>query len=233
MSRAVKILMAVLIVVATFLATSTGFFYAKSNSLEKKYNDSQKKTDVPVSEASSVVDATTATTTPASVADTTTTVSTTSTDSRPSSPADTVVVGTGETLFAIGQKVGVSYTLIAEANGIDANKIKVGQTLMVPKNNQISFVASKDKATALQKDVDNGKYGFRLKALDTAKADSPTAYGLLSTDNFVLDKTDAEAGSATVSVVRGDKTYSITLTQPATKGDKGIWAIESIKPQTK
>lgn len=233
MSKAVKILLAILIVVATFLATSTGFFYAKSNSLEKKLSDGQKTTDEAAATVSDKAETTTTTTTTPPVTDTTSTVTASSTDSRPSSPADTIVVGEGETLFAIGQKTGVSYTLIAEANGIDANKIKVGQSLMVPKNNQISFAVIKEKAASLQKDVDGGKYGFRLSAVDTAKADSPTAYGLASTDSFVKGTVDATAGSATVTVIKGDKTYLITLIQPVTKGEKGIWAIESIKPQVK
>ena len=233
MSRAVKILITILIVVATFLATSTGFFYAKSNSLEKKLSDGQKTTDEAAATVTDATETTTKTTAVPTTTDTTSTVTTSSTDSRPSSPADTVVVGEGETLFEIGQKAGVSYTLIAEANGIDANKIKVGQTLLVPKNNQISFIVNKDKAASLQKDVDGGKYSFRLSAVDTAKADSPTAYGLASTDSFVKGTVDATAGSATVTVTKGDKTYLITLTQPVTKGEKGIWAIESIKPQTK
>lgn len=239
MSKAVKILLAILIVVATFLATCTGFFYAKSNSLEKKLSDGQKTTTEAAASVSGTAETTTlaattdTTTTATPVADTISNVTTTSADSRPSSPADTVTVGEGETLFEIGQKAGVSYTLIAEANGIDANKIKVGQTLMVPKNNQISFIVNKEKAASLQKDVDGGKYGFRLSVVDTAKADSPTAYGLLSTDSFVKDKVDVAVGSATVIATKGDKKYLITLVQPATKGEKGIWAIESIKPQIK
>lgn len=235
MTRAIKVLLAVLIVVATFLATSTGFFYAKSNSLQKKIDESQKtteKTDAKVSDTTETISTAPDANTEVKV-DTTPAVSTSSSDSRPSSPADTVVVGDGENLFEIGQKAGVSYILIAEANGIDANKIKVGQTLMVPKNNQISFAINKTKAASLQEDVDSGKYAFRLSALDTAKADSPTAYGLVSTDSFTKGTVDASAGSATVTATKGDKIFTITLIQPATKGDKGIWAIESIKPKVK
>lgn len=233
MSKAVKILLAILIVVATFLATSTGFFYAKSSSLQKKLDTNQKTTSEAVSTVLDTKVTTTTTATPSATDTKTSTVTTSSSDGRPSSPTDTVIVAVGETMFAIGQKVGVSYTLIAEANGVDADKIKVGQTLIIPKNNQISFVVNKDKATVLQKDVDGGKYAFRLSALDTARADSPTAYGLASTDSFVKGTVDATAGSAIVTVTKGDKTYLITLIQPVTKGEKGIWAIESIKPQVK
>ena len=236
MSKAIKVLLGILIFVCTILATSTGFFYAKSSSLQKKVNESPKTTDELAASSESVVSETTKknkTEEAVETTDTTSTVSASSSDSRPSSPSDTVVVGDGETLFEIGQKVGVSYLLIAEASGIDADKIAVGQTLIVPKNNQIGFTINKDKAASLQEDVDSGKYAFRLSALDTAKADSPTAYGLASTDSFVKGTVDATAGSGTVTVTKGDKTYTITLIQPVTKGDKGIWAIDSIKPKVK
>jgi len=235
MAKGTKILLIILIVVATLLAGSTGFFYAKSSSLQKKLDDSQKTADTTTAKVSDVAESTTAdaTATLPSTTDTTTPVAASSADSRPSSPSDTVVVAAGETLFQIGQKIGVSYTAIAEANGVDADKLKVGQILIIPKNNQIGYTVNKEKARTLQKDVDGGKYAFRLTSLDTAKADTPPLYGLLSTDSYVQGKIDASAGSATVSVVKNDKTYLITLIQPVTKGDEGIWAIESIKPQIK
>lgn len=227
MTRGVKWLLVILIFFAAVFAAGSGFFYAKTVSLEKKLSAKDETKDATTSKVTETA-ATTAVETPTTPS--TTAVTTSSADSRPSSPSDTVVVGEGETLFAIGQKVGVSWTQIAAANGIDADKIKIGQTLIVPKNNQIGYTVNKDKATSLQKDVDGGKYQFRLTALDTAKADAPTAYGLASTDTFTQTKIDVNSGSATVTVTKADKTYTINMIQPATKGAKGIWAIESIKP---
>ncbi|AKM82736.1 TPA: LysM peptidoglycan-binding domain-containing protein [Candidatus Berkelbacteria bacterium] len=227
MSKSVKTLIAILIFFAAIFAAGNGYFYAKTVSLENTMNNKDDSA-ITKTKTTDTVSASITTTTPVKTTDTTT-VATSSTDSRPSSPSDTVVVGQGETLFAIGQKAGVSWTQIADANGIDADKIKVDQTLIIPKNNQIGFTVNKDMAASLQKDVDAGKYLFRLTAVDTAKADSPSAYGITSTDTFAQASIDETAGSATVTAKKGDKIYLITLIQPSTKGAKGIWAIESIK----
>lgn len=226
MTNGLKFVIVLIIICAAFFATSSGFFYAKNKSLQadlnKKNDTVNKTTETPKTVA--VTTPTTAVETP-----TTSPVVSSSTDSRPSFPTDTVVVAEGETLFAIGQKTGVTWTQIAEANGIDANKIKIGQTLIIPKNNQVGFTLNKSKATSLQTDVTNGKYQFRLIAADTAKADAPSAYGLTADDNYVQTKIDLTAGSATVTATKDGKTFTITLIQPVTKGEKGIWAIESIK----
>lgn len=228
MNRGLKFVIFLVIFLAVIFATSSGFFYAKNISLEKEINTkniSQNTKDKNIENLSQNSVANSNVTTPV----TTTPVETTSLDSRPSSPTDTVVVEQGETLFAIGQKTGVPWIQIAEANGIDADKIKIGQTLIIPKNNQISFTLNKAKATSLQSDVTNGKYQFRLMATETAKADAAAAYGLVSGDTYTQTKIDLTAGLASVTVVKADKSYTVTLIQPATKGEKGIWAIESIK----
>ncbi|OGD57329.1 hypothetical protein A2V71_00720 [Candidatus Berkelbacteria bacterium RBG_13_40_8] len=226
MNKQFKILFIVLLVVIGLLATSTGFFYAKTVSLQNEDKTSASQ------EGSKKITDTTATTTDTTAESSTPSAVTTpaSLGSRPSSPSDTVTVKSGDTLFSIGQDVDVSWTLIAEANGITDEKIKVGESLIIPKNNQIGFTVNQEKAASLQKDVDAGKTLFRLSALDTAKSDSSPVYGIETTDNFTQDKIDETAGSATISVTHGDATYSINLIQPVTKGPKGIWAIESIKP---
>lgn len=233
MTKGIKWLIVILIGLSTLFAAGSGYFYAKTISLEKKSADARKTETTTDSKLTNVAatttntESSTTTTLPQSAA---VEVTASSTDSRPSSPSDTVVVGQGDTLFAIGQKTGATWTQIAEVNAIDANKIKVGQTLIIPKNNQVSFTVNNSQASSLQKDVDAGKLAFRLSPLDTAKADSPTVYGLASTDVFTQTKIDETAGSATINVVKSDKTYTITLIQSGTKGAKGIWAIESIKP---
>lgn len=230
MSRGLKVVIFIVIVLAAMFAGSSGFFYAKTISLEDKLSN-QKKKVVPTT-ISKVTDSAAVTvpiteTTKTPVAATTTVP--VSSETKPSVPSDTVVVAAGETLFAIGQKAGVSWTQIAEANGIDPDKLKVGQTLIVPKNNQINFTIDKVKTASLQKDVTNGKYLFRLLTVDTVKSDASSSYGLLSTDTYTQKSIDLTAGSATVIATKGDKTYTVTLIQPDTKGEKGIWAIESIK----
>ncbi len=228
MNKQFKILFVILLVVIGLLATSTGFFYAKTLSLKKSTKDTTSTSEDTTKKITDTAETKTDT---ASTSTTTSQVTTPAPlGSRPSSPSDTVTVKSGETLFSIGQDIGVSWTVISEANGITDEKIKVGQTLIIPKNNQVGFTVSQEKAASLQKDVDGGKTLFRLSALDTAKSDSSPCYGITTTDTFTQEKIDETAGSATVKVTHGDKTYSINLVQPVTKGPKGIWAIESIKP---
>lgn len=229
MSKGFKVVLIVLIACVTLLAASTGFFYAKTKSLQKKVSSSTTKntdsaTTKDISDKSTQANVSTSTSTSELTA--------APAGNQPSSPSDTVTVGNGETLFEIGQKVDVSWTLIGEANGIDADKIKAGQTLIIPKNNEVGYTINQEKAQSLQKDVDGGKYAFRLSPVDTAKSDSPSVYGLMITDTFTQVKIDETAGSAEVSASKAEKIYLIKLVQPVTKGAKGIWAIESIKPQS-
>jgi len=223
MARNLKVLFGILILFIGLLATSTGFLYSKTVSLQKNTNKSSSNSEdtnknVATSTTTSTPASTSAVTKPAPIGN------------RPSSPTDTVVVEEGETLFAIGQKAGLSWTVIAEANGIEADKIQAGQTLIIPKNNQISYTVNQEKASSIQKDVDTGKNTFRLSAVDTAKSDSPSAYGITTEDTFTQIKIDQNAGTATVNVTHNGKSYEISLTEPVTKGEKGIWAIVSIKP---
>ena len=224
MNKGLKILFGVLLFLILILAMSTGFFLSKTLSLQKKNNSTPA--------------ATTSTSTTKNVTDHTTssTPSTATTaaplGNRPSSPSDTVTVAQGQTLFQIGQTVGVSWTVLAEANGINADAIKAGQMIIVPKNNQVAFTINQDKAKSLQASVDNGQFPFRLSPIETAKSDCSPVYGLVATDTFSQKTLDINTGSATVLATHGDKTYLISLVQPQTKGAKGIWAIESVKPQT-
>lgn len=229
MGRGVKVLIVVLIILVGALAGASGFFYAKSVSLEKKSGG-----QAPTTKNND--NSTNSTTTPSSNQTSSTSTSSVTqpaaAGNRPSAPADTYTVGSGDTLSIIGSKVDVSWITLADANGLsteDANKIKVGQVLIVPKNNQIAYNVDSAKAQDLQSQADSGKISFRLSAADTAKSDAPPCYGLAVTDTFTQKTVDTTTGTATVTGTHNGKNYEIKLTQPATKGDKGIWAIVSIK----
>ena len=145
MARNLKVLFGILILFIGILAASTGFLYAKTVTLQKNTNksssDSQSTNkNVATSTTANTPASASAVTKPAPIGN------------RPSSPSDTVVVEAGETLFVIGQKVGLSWTVMAEANGIEADKIQAGQTLIIPKNNQISYTVNQDKASSIQKE---------------------------------------------------------------------------------
>lgn len=232
MTRGLKILLVVLIVLVGVLAGAAGFFYAKSVTLEKKLG-SDTSTLSPSTKDTSTDESTT--TTPSATTPSTSTSSVAqpaATGNRPSAPTDTYTVLAGDTLSIVGSKLDISWLTLAEANGLseeDANKIKVGQVLIVPKNNQISYTINTAKAQEIQEKVSGGKDTFRLSPTDTAKSDAPSAYGLAVTDTFTQKTVDVAAGTATVTGTHNGKNYEIKLSQPVTKGDKGIWAIESIK----
>lgn len=236
MTRGIKVLVTILIVLVGVLAGGGGFFFAKSLSLEKKLasdgSDITPVTKDKTTDNSTKNPTTDLTITPTTPATNSSVTAPAAIGNRPSAPTDTYTVAAGDTMSIIGGKVDLNWITLAEANGLstdDANKIKIGQVLLVPKNNQISYTVNQAKAQEIQTKVDGGQTAFRLSATDTAKSDAPTAYGLAVTDTFTQKTIDITAGTATVTGVHNGKSYDIKLTQPVTKGAKGIWAIESIK----
>jgi len=240
MNKSLKVLIGFMIVFIGLLSITSGYFYARVLSLQSggtkattASTDTAKKIESSLKEEStSTAETQPITTSPAATASSSVSEPAPLGD-RPSSPSDTVKVEPGETMFAIGKRVGITWTEIVAANGLtDANKIKAGQILIVPKNNQVSYTINKTKAQELQASADKGKIAFRLSSLDTAKSDCSPVYGLTTTDSFKVAKTDPSSGIATVTATKNSKIYQIDLVQPATKGEKGIWAIESIKTVT-
>ncbi|MFA6493190.1 MAG: LysM domain-containing protein [Patescibacteria group bacterium] len=219
-TRAVFFFLLILLVI---LAGSTSFFAAKTYKMGGSKNASPEATSSAFIDGGSDVSST-----PISASSSLVTKAAASTE-KPSKPADTYTVQKGETLFVVAQSQGANWQDIAEANGMsDADKIQAGKVLIIPKGGQVSFVTDNTLATTIQKDADAGKYQFRLDPVETARSDAPSCYGLKVTDTFTLKSGDS--GTAQVQATREGKNYLIKLTQPITKGEKGIWAIDSIKP---
>lgn len=213
-----------LVALVAILAASTSFFAAKTY----KLSGTTKVT--PTSTTSIAIDGEVGktATAPSPTLSSQITKAATSAE-KPSKPADSYTIQMGETLFVVAKSQGTNWQDLADANGLtDVDKIQAGQTLIVPKGGQVNFTVDLTRATAIQKDADAGKYQFRLSVEETARSDAPSCYGLKITDNFVLKS--SSDGAAQVQATHETKNYLIKLTQPATKGDKGIWAIESIKP---
>ncbi|MCL5407610.1 MAG: LysM peptidoglycan-binding domain-containing protein [Patescibacteria group bacterium] len=208
-----------LLALVAILAGSTSFFAAKT------YKISNSNKSKPSTTASVSIDSGTSPATTSSSA----VVKAASSVEKPSKPADTYMVQKGETLFVVAQAQGSSWQDIAEVNGMsDVDKIQAGQTIILPKAGQVDFTVDNIRSTSLQKDADLGKYQFRLSPEDTARSDAPNVYGLKVTDTFTLKSRDN--GQAQVQATKEGKNFIIKLIQPVTKGDKGIWAIESIRP---
>lgn len=224
MNKQTRVVFFVLIALVGLLAASTSFFLAKTLKTEGVKITPSAAYSVTTSateESASSTSTPSSVTKPAASAD------------KPSQPSDTHTIQKGETLFAVAQKNGTIWTELAEANGItDANKIQMGQILIIPKSNQVNFTVNADRANSLQKEVDTGKWPFRLNPADTARSDASSVYGLVVTDNFTLKSEEKNNGTASVIGSHGGKNYLIKLSQPTTRGEKGIWAIESIGPTT-
>jgi hypothetical protein len=87
------------------------------------------------------------------------------------------------------------------------------------------FFTSDERAKELQKRVDAGGDEWRKDPLQVAKIEGP-ARGLLPDLDYVLKS--ESAGKAQVEVVHGGKTYRISLVQPETQGEGGVWVIGEI-----
>lgn len=244
MTKGLKFIFGALVVIIAVLSTTSGFFYSKSSNLEKEKvaleKASQVVTPVKVVSDTTKTDVTETPETATSTTPTTTETKTEATltepapmDNRPSRATDTYTILSGDTLYSIGKKFDLSWSSLADANGItDINMIKVGQILMIPKNNVLNYTVTSTKAQSLQESADSGKISFRLSPVETVKSDISPAYGILVTDVFKEKSIDKTAGTATVTATHNDLNYEIKLIQPITKGDKGIWAIESVKSVT-
>lgn len=87
------------------------------------------------------------------------------------------------------------------------------------------FFTSKERAAELQKRVDGGQDAWRKDPLQVAKTEAPSR-GLHPDLDYKLDA--QASGKATVTVVSGAKTYTISLIQPEKQGDGGIWVVSEI-----
>ena len=151
MTRGTKILTTVLILVIGALSALSGILFARNTNLE-----GQLKTDsiaepsivsTPTPEVSpigtgSTVETPTPTPTPTPASTSTPTTSTSATSATTTSPKPvagtpgTYTVKAGDTMFSIASGLSIGWLDLAKANGMDentANKIKIGQVLVVPK----------------------------------------------------------------------------------------------------
>lgn len=225
MNKQMKVLFYAMVVVIGILAASTAFFYA----LYAKSRNGSSTATATKSSSPSAGATLTANQTPTPTPKVSTAVTRAATE-KPSHANKTYTVQSNDTLFGIAQKQGTTLADLSEANGItDSNKIQAGQVLFIPENGQVDFLVDATTATSIQGQVDQGKTPWRLAPDETARADAPSAYGLKITDSFSVKDRDDNNGKASVQASSADGNFLITLSQPATKGAKGIWAIVSIK----
>lgn len=140
----------------------------------------------------------------------------------------------GETLSLIGEKFKISWLKIAELNKIEEPyQIKEGQVLKIPKEEKLpsseKMEIDQEKMKTFQAEVDQGKQIWRLDPIEVIKADAPASFKFTALDTYTLKSKDLEKGESEVIVKKDINNYEVKLIQPITKGEKGIWAISSIK----
>lgn len=231
MTKQSRIFILVLIMIIAILTASTSFLFFQNRRLaqqltgKKNVISSEATQAIKSPEVSTQIDTSVATPPPSNI------TKPASESEKPSHPTDTYKVQPGETLLEISQKNSSTLSAISEANGLDdADKIQAEQVLIIPKNDQVAFTVDNNQVSNLQKQAEQDKVQFRLNPEETSRSDAPSVYGLTVNDEYKLKNKDDNAGTATVTGSHESKNYLIKLVQPGTKGNSGIWAIESITP---
>lgn len=231
-ARSQNLFILFLIILVGLLAGSTTYFFSQSSSLKLKDNTAKpsafKNKNKPTNSSESESNNTSATQTQ---------TATILNSDKLSQPSKIHQVEQGETLFPVGLKYNVQWTLIAQANGLaEPYVIKAGENLIIPdyddsqKIPHITYTYDQDKAKNIQSQEDSGKSSGRTDPLSVAKLETSPAFGLKNSDNFVLKSKDVLKGEAVVTATSTDKNYQIKLIQPETKGEKGIWVISEVRP---
>lgn len=219
MSRQMKSIFYSLILLVGILAFSTSFLFAKNRSINPKpsqeaLGENTKKSAEPQT---------------ASTGSSQITKATASSD-EPSHPENIYTIKSNETLFSIAQNHNITLAELSEINDIDdSDRIQEGQLLVIPDGGVVKYKVDTNQAQILQNQVDNNRTLWRVKPEETVRADGPVIFGLRIDDKYTLKDKDEANGTATVEAESANGRYLFTLVQPVTKGEKGVWAIESVK----
>ncbi len=151
---------------------------------------------------------------------------------RLSYPANIYKVQPKESLYSIGEKLGVSYTTIKAANGLkDENLIQADYPLVIPKLSKetdyyrVNFLINDEKAAELNRTLAKEDKSDWYDPTLVAKQNASPYFGITDTDNFRLIEADYSHGTAVVEAKTDAHTNIVGLIQPKTKGQKGLWAL--------
>lgn len=158
---------------------------------------------------------------------------------RLSYPANTYKVQPRESLFAIGEKMGVSWTTIKKANGLkDENLIQADFPLVIPKLSKetdyyrINFLINETKAAELNRELRSADTSEWYDPVHVAKTHIEPYFFAEDTDAFRLVEADYSNGTALVEAKAETRLVYVGLVQPKTKGQKGLWALYYIEDRT-
>lgn len=216
------------LIVFGFLVGSTAYFYNKSQVVN---SDNKKK----ITSFNGEVATATAENAPSKVDENTKPAEP---RGRLSYPANAYVVQAGETLFAIGNKMGMTWQLIMQANGIvNENIVQAGYSLAIPKINnntdyyRINLVVNEEKATQLNQQLRKEETSEYFNPIEMAKKSAVPYFGVKADDSFTLLEQDTSKGTAVVEVKKSDYVAIIGLIQPKVVGEKGLWAVVYVEKQ--
>lgn len=139
-------------------------------------------------------------------------------------------VASGETLFSIGRQYNITWTAIADLNGItDKTPLKIGASLTIPitisghvVHTAAIPVVEQDTKLAQQETV-WGNLKWRLDPVAVVYQTAPAETPLIHSDPATLLGRDYTGGTATVEITHDRSIYRFQLTQPVTKGENGVW----------
>jgi len=150
----------------------------------------------------------------------------------------THIVKKGDTLYSIGLKYNMQWTVIAKYNDLNENAALIeGQKIIIPTTNQSKTIqaheykvpASSEEQQSLQSAQDYANAGsdalsYRLDPIQVVQRSLLLSrFAFSASDIYVISNIDKTNGSATIEVTHDDSLYIVYLNQPLVKGDKGVW----------
>lgn len=159
---------------------------------------------------------------------------------RLSYPANVYKVQPKESLFAIGEKMGVSWLTVKAANGLkDENLIQADYPLVIPKLSKetdyyrVNFLIDETKASELNRELRDKDSSEWYDPVQVAKTHVEPYFNALETDTFRLVEADYSKGIALVEAKSETRLVYVGLIQPKTKGQKGLWALYYVEDRSK
>lgn len=209
------------LIVFGFLSGSTLYFYNKSDTKSPKNNTQPTfQADSLPQDQPAATDKVDTLTVPAEP------------KGRLSYPTNVYKVQAKESLFAIGEKMGVSWLIIKAANGLkDENLIQTDYPLAIPKLSRetdyyrVNFTINEDKAAELNRELRDKDSSEWYDPVNVAKKSAVPYFNLEEADQMKLIEADYSRGTALVEAKAEGRLNYVGLIQPKTKGQKGLWAL--------
>lgn len=213
----------VIILIFGFLTGSIIYFYNKSRSFQTSTKSSTKPTfsaEVP-SQTNQSETKISSLTSPAEP------------KNRLSYPANTYKVQAKESLYGVGEKMGLPWQIIKQANGLtNENLIQADYPLIIPVLSsqtdyyRVNFLINQDRAGELNRELRDKGESEWFDPIAVSKKQAIPYFGLKDNDSYRLLEADRSAGKGLVEVKdEAGRVVVVGLIQPKEKGDKKLWAV--------